>query len=462
MIKRYALCYASLLLWLLAFGCQTRTPEEMANTPPMGWNSWDSFGVEVTEPQVKANADYMALNLERYGWEYIVVDLGWYLPAELTTWTFKVENPPQRIDDYGRVLPDIDKFPSASEGQGFKPLADYVHDLGLKFGIHIMRGIPWQAVEQNTPILGTDYTARDIVAPNDTCVWYDGFLGINLDHPGGQAYYNSIIQLYADWGVDYIKADDMLYPYHERDIEVMHQAIETSGRPMVLSLSPGPAPPDRVEHLREHANVWRISADFWDDWRFLCRQFDLCKVWEATATPGHWPDADMLPLGKLRKTGPDDYVVQQLGIPAPELTDEYSRFTDDEKQTLLTLWCIFRSPLMFGGHLPETEGGTYRLITNGEALQVNQHSHNNRQIYRNEARIVWAADILNSRDKYIALFNVSDTETSNVSVGWEAIGVSGTCIVRNLWRKQVIGEFRTLFSDELPPHGSGLYRIIVK
>ncbi len=459
---RSSLVFVLCLTMLCLMCSQRENLNHLAETPPMGWNSWDSFGVDVTEADVKANADYMSLNLRRYGWEYIVVDLAWYIPPELTTWTFKTENPPQRIDEYGRLLPDMEKFPSASEGQGFKPLADYVHDLGLKFGIHIMRGIPRQAVLQNTPILGTDYSAQDIVAPNDTCTWYDGMLGINMEHPGGQAYYNSILQLYADWGVDYIKADDMSHPYHERDIAALHKAIEASGRPIVLSLSPGPAPLDRLEHLRQNANLWRISADFWDDWPFLYRQFELCKLWEGTAVPGHWPDADMLPLGKLRKTGPDDYVAKSMNLSAAELTDEYSRFNDDEKQTLLSLWCIFRSPLMFGGNLPETDGGTYRLITNGEALQVNQHSTNSRQIYRNFPRIVWAADIPNSKDKYIALFNVSDTETVNVSVGWDAIGVSGTCIVRNLWRKQVLGEYRTLFSADLPPHGSGLYRVMVK
>ena len=451
----------TLVMALICFACG---PKKFmpAEKPPMGWNSWDCFGVDVTEAQVKANADYLAEYLKALGWEYVVVDLAWYLTPEWNTRTFKNERPPQTVDEFGRLLPDPIKFPSSKEGLGFKPLADYVHAKGLKFGIHIMRGIPWQAVEQNLPILGTSHTARDIIAPADTCVWYDGLVGIDMSHPGGQAYYNSIAQLYAEWGVDYIKADDMSHPYRAAEIAGLSQALTNCGRPMVLSLSPGAAPPEQLDHLRQNANLWRISPDFWDDWKFLYRQFELCKLWEGTARPGAWPDADMLPLGKLRKTGPDDYIAEHMGLTPEEITDEYSRFTDVEKQTLMTLWCIFRSPMMFGGHLPETDEFTFSLITNGEALSVNQNSINNRQIYRHDPAVVWAADVPNSKDKYAALFNVDDAQARTVSVGWDAVGVSGDCVVRDLWAGTDLGQFPSLFSVELPPHGSGLYRIRMK
>ena len=281
----------TLVMALICFACG---PKKFmpAEKPPMGWNSWNCFGVDVTEAQVKANADYLAEYLKALGWEYVVVDLAWYLTPEWNTRTFKNERPPQTVDEFGRLLPDPIKFPSSKEGLGFKPLADYVHAKGLKFGIHIMRGIPWQAVEQNLPILGTSHTARDIIAPADTCVWYDGLVGIDMSHPGGQAYYNSIAQLYAEWGVDYIKADDMSHPYRAAEIAGLSQALTNCGRPMVLSLSPGAAPPEQLDHLRQNANLWRISPDFWDDWKFLYRQFELCKLWEGTARPGAWPDAD--------------------------------------------------------------------------------------------------------------------------------------------------------------------------
>ncbi|MDZ7372060.1 MAG: glycoside hydrolase family 27 protein [candidate division KSB1 bacterium] len=447
------------LLLMVLPACQKPKPTILAQRPPMGWNSWDCFGSDVTEEQVKANVDFMAEHLKPYGWEYIVIDLGWYLSPERTIHTFKNDNPPQLIDEYGRLIPDPRKFPSAKDGKGFKPLADYIHAKGLKFGIHVMRGIPRQAVERNTPILGTDFRAKEIIAPNDTCIWYDGLIGINMNHPGGQAYYNSIARLYAEWGVDYIKADDMSSPYHAAEIEGLSNALKTCGRPIVLSLSPGPAPRDRLEHLRRHAQLWRISGDFWDDWKFLYRQFELCKLWEGAAIPGGWPDADMLPLGKLRKTGPDDYVAHHMGKTAEEITNEYSRFSDVEKQTLMTLWCIFRSPLMFGGHLPETDDFSLKLITNAEALAVNQASRNNRQIYRRDPLIAWAAEAENSDARYVALFNIDDHEPRAISIGWDALGLSGECTVRDLWTQKDLGSFHSLFSVELPPHGSGLYRI---
>ena len=181
--------------------------------------------------------------------------------------------------------------------------------------------------------------------------------------------------------MDYIKADDMSYPYHDRDIEGLRTAIVNCGCPIVLSLSPGATPVEKIDHLKQNANLWRISPDFWDDWRFLYRQFDLSKKWQGLYVPGHWPDADMLPLGKLRKTSPDDYVCDSMGLTKEECTDEYSRFTDIEKKTLVSFWAIQRSPLMFGGHLPETDNFTLTLITNAEVLAVNQHSENNLRLY---------------------------------------------------------------------------------
>jgi len=451
--------FAALIMLISSKCSQQHHDVGIAARPPMGWNSWDCFGSDVSEDQVKANADWMAENLLEFGWEYIVVDLGWYLHPDRTIHTFKEPRPPQSIDAYGRLVPDLNKFPSAANGVGFKSLADYIHSKGLKFGIHIMRGIPWQAVEQNLPILGSDSKAGDIIAPTDTCVWYDGLIGIDMTHPGGQAYYHSIAKLYAEWGVDYIKADDMCQPYHAAEIAGLHQAIAASGRPIVLSLSPGAAPLEQLPHLRQNANLWRISPDFWDDWKFLYRQFELCRLWEGTALPGAWPDADMLPIGKLRKTGPDDYIAEHMGKTPEEITDEYSRFTDIEKKTLMTLWCIFRSPLMLGGHLPESDETTFSLITNDQALEVNQASLNNRQVYRNGSAIAWAADMSNSKDKVVALFNVDDVQSINVSIGWDALGVSGDHIVRDLWTGEDIGQFSSLFSVELAPHGSGMYRI---
>jgi hypothetical protein len=269
----------------------------LAPTPPMGWNSWDCYGPSVTEKEVKANADYMARHLAKHGWQYVVVDIQWSEP-EAGAHGYR-PNAELVMDEFGRLTPALNRFPSAANGQGFKPLADYVHGLGLKFGIHIMRGIPRQAVTKNLPVLGTNLRAGDVANPKSICTWLTDMYGVDMTKPGGQAYYDSIIKLYAQWGVDYIKADDMSSPYQGDEIAALSQAIKKCERPIVLSLSPGPAPLEQAEDLKKHAQLWRISGDFWDNWKSLKEQFSLCRAWAPHTVPGHWPDADMLPLGRI-------------------------------------------------------------------------------------------------------------------------------------------------------------------
>lgn len=451
----------------LILGCGSRKPavvpvdfESLAPKPPMGWNSWNCFGSDVKEAQVRANAEFMAANLKAHGWEYIVIDLGWYLDERVDILKFKQPNPAQAIDRFGRLIPDESKFPSSAHGRGFRKLADDLHRMGLKFGIHIMRGIPRQAVERNTPIFGSTYRAADAVAPLDTCVWYDGMLGVDAASPAGKAYYNSILKLYAEWGVDYIKADDMSQPYHAADIEALHSAILDCGRPVVLSLSPGASPLDRAEHLRRNSNLWRISSDFWDMWPPLKKQFELCRIWAPCVESGHWPDCDMIPMGKLRVTGPDDYVAGLMGKKPEEITNEYSRFTRDEKFTLMTLWCIFRSPLMFGGNLPETDSLSLALITNDEVLAVNQTGRNGRELRADKGLAVWTADIQDTTAKVAALFNLDDKETREVRITFKELGFRGReCVVRDLWKKKDIGPFTDAFTAEINPHGVGMFKI---
>ncbi len=221
---------------------------ELVPTPPMGWNSWDCYGPTVREDEVKANADYMAEHLARYGWNYVVVDIQWYEPnAKAGGYRPNAE---LLMDDYGRLMPAPNRFPSAANGAGFKPLADHVHNLGLKFGIHIMRGIPRQAVRANVPIMNTSYRAQDVADTNSVCPWNDDMYGLDLSKPGAQAYYDSLVALYVQWEVDYIKADDMLYPYRTEEIEALHRAISNANRPIALSLSPGVnLSTDHSEHL---------------------------------------------------------------------------------------------------------------------------------------------------------------------------------------------------------------------
>ncbi len=367
-----------------------------ASTPPLGWNSWDCYGPTVTESEVKANADYMAENLKKHGWEYIVVDIRWYVNNDKTH-GYNQTNPVYNLDKYGRLSPSVERFPSAVGKKGFASLAEYIHDKGLKFGIHIMRGIPVEAVKENTPILGSKASAKDIYSSEGQCTWLRDMYTVVADSEGAQAYYNSLFQLYASWGVDYVKVDDLSKPYHAREIELIRNAIDQCGRAIVLSTSPGETPVENAEHIVKHANLWRIVGDFWDNWPQVKEHFAVCNRWSPYSGIGHWPDADMLPLGRI-------------GIRAERGDERMSQLSHDEQITVMSLFSIFKSPLMFGGDLPGNDTFTEALITNDEVLYVNQHSANNKQLYRDGGMIAWTADDPKTGDKFVALFNASDQE----------------------------------------------------
>jgi alpha-galactosidase len=416
------------------------------NRPPMGWNSWDSYGTAVGEEQVKANADAMARELLRFGWQYIVVDIQWYEPnagghdyragAALT------------MDQVGRLLPAPNRFPSAVGGVGFKNLAAYVHSEGLKFGIHIMRGIPRQAVQQNLPILGTSYRAADIADRVNVCEWNGDMYGVDMSKPGAQAYYDSIVALYASWGVDFIKADDMSRPYALRapEVHALSSAIRKSGASILLSLSPGPAPLSNAADLRDNAQMWRISDDFWDDWKLLKKQFDYTRDWAPyIGKDDTWPDADMLPLGTLR-------ITDKNGAP------QQTRFTADEQQTVLTLWSMFRSPLIFGGDLPSADPATLALLTNREVLEIDQNSSHNREILERGSLRVWLADAPGSQDQYAAVFNLGDA-VETMQLNWTELGIElAKPAVHDLWQHKNLGRQKNL-DVTLRPHASALYRV---
>jgi alpha-galactosidase len=411
----------------------------------MGWNSWDSYGTTVREAQVKANADWMAEHLAKYGWKYIVVDIQWYEPNAQGQ-DYK-PGAPLTMDQYGRLLPAVNRFPSSANGAGFKPLADYVHGKGLKFGIHIMRGIPREAVQKNLPIQGTSYHAADVADKENGCRWNPDMWGVDTTKPGAQAYYDSIAELYASWGVDFIKADDMgSHLYQPAEIRALSQAMRKTGRAMVLSISPGPAPISEAEFFEKYAQMWRISDDFWDDSKLLKQQFDYTRDWaQFVGKNDTWPDADMLPLGRLRVT-------------SSEGGGSATKFTPDEQQTVMTLWSIARSPLIFGGDLPSNDAATTALITNKEVLEVNQHSHGGHQALERGSVRVWVADGPQQGEHYVAIFNSADRE-QEITVPWTEVGIfGGAKEVRDLWERRFLGMLVEAHLS-LRPHASALYRV---
>jgi alpha-galactosidase len=341
----------------------------------------------------------------------------------------------------------VNRFPSSANGAGFKPLADYVHSKGLKFGIHIMRGIPRQAVEKNLPIKGTRYHAADVADKENGCRWNPDMWGVDTTKPGAQAYYDSIAQLYASWGVDFIKADDMgSHLYQPAEMKALSTAMRKTGREMVLSISPGPAPLSEAEFFEKYAQMWRISDDFWDDWKLLRQQFEFTRDWAPFVGKNDtWPDADMLPLGKLRVTSTE-------GGGSP------TKFTPDEQQTVMTLWSIFRSPLIFGGDLPSNDEATTALITNEEVLAVNQHSSGGHQALENGNIRAWVANGPGTDERYVAVFNLGET-AQDVRLGWNELGISASITaVRDLWAHTSV-EAGEALRTTLRPHASALFKI---
>lgn len=427
----------------------------IAATPPMGWNSYNCFGSAVHEDEVKANADYVAKNLKQYGWQYIVVDFLWSYDNPPGS---NIGNPFQKnlddgsfipwlaMDKWGRLTPNINKFPSAFGGTGFKPLSNYVHSLGLKFGIHVMRGIPRQAVWAKSPVLGAaGITADMVVDTSSKCPWMNHMYGLNMQKPGAQEYLNSLLKLYADWGVDFIKVDDIARPYSNAEIEGYKKAIDACGRKIVLSLSPGETPIKEATHVAKFSNMWRMADDFWDNWEQVLKMFDYAKTWQGVGGPGHWPDCDMIQIGKLSKRGP-------VG---PE---RFSRFTEDEAMTHITFWCIYQSPLMLGGNLPENREQDLKLFTNNEVLDVNQHGEHPAQLYKKDGGMVWFSHIHGREDVYVALFNISDS-VKNIAVDFTQLGLKGKFIVRDLWKKKDLGIFKKQFAQTINAHGALLVKV---
>jgi hypothetical protein len=434
-----------------AAGPQTGQPL-LAETPPMGWNSWDSYGTTIKESDFKVNAEWLAAHLKPFGWQYAVVDMEWFVTNPTPEGNSNTSQ--FSLDDHGRYIPPVNRFPSAANGAGFKPLADYVHGLGLKFGIHILRGVPKQAVEKNLPIDGSEYHAAEAIVTSDNCPWNPDNYGTDSSKPAAQAYYDSIARLYAGWGIDLIKVDCIASrPYKGDDIVMLRRALNKTGRPIALSLSPGEAPIEQVDQMRAHAQMWRISDDIWDLWHSAVQypqglgdQFLRIAKWAPLTQPGHWPDADMLPLGYLG--------------PAPGWGKARStRLTHDEQRTLFTLWSMFRSPLMIGGNLPSSDAWTTALLSNPEVIALDQHSAGAGPVITTDKTVIWKSHADSGNLHYLAIFNLGNTP-DKLQYSWKDLGfVAPKYKVRDLWEHQDLGAAASIAAT-VPSHGVVLYGIL--
>ena len=412
---------------------------------PMGWNSWDCYGAAVDEATVRANAEYMAKHLKQFGYEYVVVDIQWSEPTaenhEYHPFT------PLCADAYGRLIPAENRFPSSAGGKGFKPLADYVHGLGLKFGIHIMRGVPRQAAHAALPVPGTDKTCRDIAKTDSICAWNTDMYGVDPEKDGAREYYNSIFRLYAEWGVDFIKCDDIAreMPACEKELILLSECLHGCGRDMVLSLSPGAALPEYAELYKRTANMWRMSDDFWDKWDALYEMFGFAEKWCMHTGGGHYPDADMLPVGAILQ----DY--------DPEIR---SKFTPDELRTMMTLWCMIRSPLFIGGELTKLTADELALLTDAGLLKMHADVRFTKPLWRRTLNgteyAVWlAADAKGTY--YAGAFNLSDADAPGVSIGAEELELTEIAAAELHSGKTQHGT--VLVTDPIPAHGCTVWKV---
>ncbi len=427
----------------------------------MGWNSWDSYGLTITEDQFKANATVLA-SLKQYGWKYAVIDEGWFSASPDGG---KVEDKHYLWSDVGLLIPAPNRFPSAADGAGFKPIADWVHAQGLKFGIHIMRGIPRQVVAANLPIEGTPFHAADAADQSSPCPWDESNWGIK-DNAAGQAYYDSVFRLYASWGLDFIKVDCISdRPYRPTEIRQIAEAIHKTGRPILLSLSPGPTAVENAAEVAKYAQMWRITDDHWDGWELkkesggfpvaLRDDFDMLAKWYPYVRPGNWPDADMLPEGWIG--------------PHPGYGEErHTRLTADEQRTEFTLWAITRSPLILGGNLTRLDALTRELITNQDVLFIDQNATYSRPVDTAplgsafENIRIWRASInepgARGYAEYFAFFNLGDA-TATVRAAWQQLGLDGAKhSAQNLWDSSSTKEGKEI-SVTIPPHSCALYQV---
>jgi alpha-galactosidase len=453
----------------------------VAATPPMGWNSWDSYGLTITEEQFRANTKFVAEELKPSGYNYAVIDEGWFFfnPEDRNTPGKLV----YAIDANGRYVPVPARFPSVGaaaaaqpssnadaaapkllatiQSTSFKPLADWVHSQGLKFGIHIVRGIPRASAERNLPIADSTFHATDAADPTDACPWDPTNWGVQ-NNAAGQAWYDSLLTQYAAWGVDYLKVDCISsHPYKPDEIRMIRKAIDKTGRPMVLSLSPGPTSLGDAAEVGQLAQMWRISDDFWDYWaspnpnkdypQSIRGQFIKTAAWAQYARPGNWPDADMLPLGHI---GP----VPGEGKPRD------TRLTPAEQQTLITLWSMARSPLILGANLTMLDEATLKLISNKDVLRVDQTATRSGQVMHSGDVIAWTADLpadlppgSPTGEIALALFNTGDSQIV-VDTSFVAFNIDeGAYHVKDAWSGKSLGKLKSIPSLTLEPHACILY-----
>ncbi|KAM7487245.1 hypothetical protein LguiB_024729 [Lonicera macranthoides] len=462
---------------------------ERANLPPRGWNSYDSFCWTINETEFLQNAQLVVQRLIPHGYEYVVVDYLWYRRnvkgASTNSLGFDV------IDEWGRMVPDPNRWPSSQGGKGFTEVALKIHGMGLKFGIHVMRGISFQAFDANTPILdttkgvayvegGRQWHAKDIGMEEQVCSWMnEGFMAINITLGAGRAFLRSLYQQYSEWGVDFVKHDCVFGEDLDLgEITYVSDLLKELERPILYSISPGTSvTPHMAKNVSGLVNMYRITGDDWDLWEDVAAHFNLSRDFAEANMIGaegllgkSWPDLDMLPLGWLSQAD------SNLG------PHRKSNLTLDEQKTQMTLWSIAKSPIMFGGDMRALDHATFSLITNPTVLEINHFSSHNKEFpyvtsvksIANSDMALGVVDFDSGRVKswvatgrtgeiYVAFFNLNANRTTiSMEISDLAKAFPGkdwtnsSCGCEEVWSRRYLGVVKSI-AIPVQRHGTALF-----
>jgi hypothetical protein len=428
----------------------------IAQTPPLGWNSFDSYGVNIYEEVAMKEIDAFIEKFAPHGYEYFVIDNGWF--ASPKSQMFKgylvpvadKTNPVEvTVNEYGIPVPSKQYFPN-----GLKPMIDKLHAKGLKFGVHLMRGIPRIAVEKNLPIKGTKFTAKDIHTTFNDCTWCIFMHGVDMTKPGSQEYYNSVFKQFAEWEIDFVKVDDVTH--FAAEIEGYVKAIENCGRPIVLSLSAGGT--SNVKYLETYrkTNMVRTTPDIWDEQIALERSFESMRKWQGLEQPGFWPDLDMIPFGELcilrrpelKERNPNQTLEEFMGK-----MHHWCKFTNAQKETFITQRAIAASPIMIGGSMISMDDHSYKLLTNPEMLACVKNGVHGKLFHAENQIELWSAPIGNNerwgfqeymfKNGWAAFFNRSDkAQTFDVKGKFLNFMQNGTYSLKDIWGNQSVENYK--------------------
>jgi alpha-galactosidase len=441
----------------------------LAKTPPLGWNSFDSYGITIYEEVAMKEIDAFIQKFAPHGYEYFVIDNGWFASPETKMHegymmaTADKPSPKQvSIDAFGIPIPSPKFFPN-----GLKPLIDKLHAKGLKFGVHLMRGIPRIAVERNSPIKGTNYKAKDIFTTFDDCNWCTFMHGVDMTKPGSQEYYNSVFNQFAAWGIDFVKIDDVTnFP---AEMEAYAKAIEQCGRPMMLSLSPGGD--SNVKYLDSYkkTNMVRTTPDIWDEQLSLERSFASMRKWQGLEQTGFWPDLDMIPFGELcilRRAEVEERDTNKTLEEFMGQMHHWCKFTENQKETFITQRAISASPIMIGGSMISMDEHSTKLLTSPEMLACVKNGVHGKLIHEENNVELWNAPLTNKQRQgfqeyvykagWVAFFNRSDKKQT-VDVSWKLSSFmpNGSYNLKDIWGNQSVTNYKKgdKLSIKIPENG---------